>query len=241
MATKMWKMKLPTAVFVEPNTRHRVMLGLLLVVLFAPSTASAFFFDLFEPDRVEPDRVILYNALKKGDVGLSANGVGKINGPAVKGWLFNNTTEEKLVNVSLLLPIYLENSDQSAQNMIATRVYRLGATGRLPPKENDEGEYILLREKEHVPIVFIAYCADQEKSTPDISDSFTARSLPSEFWPIIIKIKQYRTQPENKGVDIFDGAQTAIWHFQEEPIRVTRRLLDIDSADVRIANEILRQ
>ena len=206
--------------------------GLLLVLFLFPLVVHAWLF------RDDPDRVVLHHAIMSGDVTLKARGDGKVNGPAVKGWLVNNTMEAKAVSVILVKPLYLRNSDRSAQNMIATRVYRLGATGRLPPKEDDDWKYILLGEREHVPIEFIAYCADQGKSTPDASDSFRAGLyLPYKFERIVRKINRYRA--ENEDVDVFDGAQIAIWHDQDVPVRAMRRL-EIDDSDIQIANEVLR-
>ena len=181
------------------------------------------------------NRVVLFNAIASNEITLKANGTDQVNGPAVKGWLVNNTEEAKRVSVNLAELLYLKNSDGGAQNMIATRVYRRGATGEFY-REKDGWKHLFLRAGEHVPVLFIAYCADQDKATPDTSDSFTLARMPNKFTRIGESLKRYRDN--NQGDNIYDGAQEAIWRAQGVPVRDMIRL-DVDEDDRRIANEIL--
>lgn len=186
----------------------------------------------------EPNRVILHDEIKSGNIALDVNGTGEINGPIIKGYLINKTAQAKKINVTLVKPLYLLNSDRSAQNMVATRVYRYdAANGKRFRYIDDDIEYIKLRENEHLPIVFIAYCADFDKDAPDAFDSFTIGTLPSGFSQITDNIKQFRA--DNEDADVIDGAQIALWKSQGIGISSMRQVLDISKNDRDIARRLL--
>ena len=123
------------------------------------------------PDASQPFRT-LNAVLADGDVSLtSIRGNGNSSGIALTANLLNTTNDTLRLRTRLVPSIYLRTATQSAQNMLATRVY--GADGRYLIV--DQVAVIEVPPGTTMPIVLNAYCVDFEKDNPTAADSFHSR------------------------------------------------------------------
>ena len=166
------------------------------------------------------------------DATLEANGNGSSSGTAIYGTITNVTSAEIRINVIINNGIYFENSGEG-QNMIAAQIY-LSDLSYFSDKNN---YYIILKPNSITSVVFIAYCANFERSNPTEAEKFTAASTPSNIRDISAKISRYMA-------DNFDDAETvavqlALWRSQGKSRSEIAKVFNFDDSDWNLSTVIM--
>jgi hypothetical protein len=174
----------------------------------------------------------LGEALTNGDITLTANGNGGSSGPAVNGYLRNNTRIEIRINVILSEGIYLRNSGDG-QNMVAIQVL-LGDGGYF---SDGKRNFISLPARESSLIVFSAYCADFGLDNPSASQTFSRASMPAGIQSIVSKISRYTVA--NFGSDNTGAVQLALWRSQGQTRSKIAQKFSFTDADWELATKIM--
>jgi len=146
----------------------------------------------------------LNDAIRNGQVRLTANGNGSSSGMAVNGYLRNLTTVEIRININIDFGIYLANSGQG-QNMLGTQVYLKGG------KYSSDGvrDFIVLQPSINMEVSFLAFCVDLERDNPSLSETFSVGGVPDEITAIAAKINRF--EREHPDEDVVTAGQLALW------------------------------
>ncbi len=176
----------------------------------------------------------LVKVLNAGDVEiLSLTGNGGSSGPVLEGYLLNQSSISRNLDVRLGTPLYFENKG-AGQNMIATQIYERD----LSYMSDGENSFISLKSNERLSIMLIAYCVDFYKENPSGDDSFVITGLPSDLIAIAKKISAY--EGANPSKDVTLSAQLALWKVQGISLKEIRERFPFDSADQMEMHAILR-
>ncbi len=173
----------------------------------------------------------LNSALAAGDVVLgSVHGNGSSSGTALDATLQNTTGATLRLSTRLVPALYLLSGTESAQNMLATRVYESGGRFRMV-----DGESVIdLPPGETIPIAFNAYCVDFEKDNPSAEDSFTLAEMPSWLAPLASGIVSYEESLDYDATAM-RRAQVALWLAQGEDPQAVRNTFRVSDADMEAA------
>jgi hypothetical protein len=175
----------------------------------------------------------LGEAIRSGDITLTANGNGGSSGSVVVGTLRNNTRNEIRINVILNGGLYLRNSG-SGQNMLATQIFHSDGTYY---SESNNSKFIVISGRSNSQIIITAYCANFERDNPGSNESFSINSMPSEIQTISSKISRYEADHFDENLTI--PIQLALWRVQNnERTAIARKFLFTDS-DWEIATRIM--
>ena len=190
--------------------------------------------DTQESQAASPSFPTLNSALAAGDVVLgSVHGNGSSSGTALDATLRNTTGAPLQLSTRLLPPIYLLSGTESAQNMLATRVYESGGRFRMV-----NGEPVIdIPPGETLYIVFNAYCVDFEKDNPSAEDSFTLAEMPSWLAPIANGVVSYEGSLEYDATAM-RRAQVALWLAQGEDPQAVRNTFRVSDADMEAAADL---
>ena len=176
----------------------------------------------------------LSSAIAAGDVVLgSIHGNGSSSGTALDATLQNTTSATLRLSTRLVLPLYLLSGTESAQNMLATRVYESGGRFRIVDQES----VIDLPPGETIPIAFNAYCVDFEKDNPTAEDLFTLAEMPSWLAPLASGVVSYEESLEYDATAM-RRAQVALWLAQGEDPQAVRNTFRVSDADMEAAADL---
>ena len=170
--------------------------------------------------------------LEKKEVTLKANGNGSSSGTAVYGVITNTTSAEIRVNVIINNGIYLANSG-AGQNMVATQVLLSG----LSYYHDKNNYYIILKSNSATSVVFIAYCADFDRSNPAAAESFAMAATPQDIMEISARISRYMA--DNFGDDETVAVQLALWRSRGKNRSEIAKVFSFDDDDWNLSSKIM--
>ena len=175
----------------------------------------------------------LNDALAAGDVVLDRiQGNGSSSGMALTASLRNTTNVIQQLSVRLSPALYLRPATSSAQNMLATEIYRASGEYFLI----DEKPVIKIQPRETTSVMFNGYCVNFEKDNPSEADSFTIAQMPSWLVPIASRITSYeRSQGRQDDESVVLRAQVALWLAQGHNPEEIRSKFNASDADFTAA------
>jgi hypothetical protein len=177
------------------------MRNLVVLVIFAFGTINGLFAQRTSVQDLD-------NALRAGQVSLTANGNGGSSGGAVDGFLRNRTSNELWINIYIDQGVYLVNSG-SGQNMVGTQIYLGGGMYSF----DGSREFIILPPQTNTEVEFVAFCANLERDNPSSGENFSIGSMPSEITTMAAKINRYMRE-HSDDEDAIIVAQVALWRAQ---------------------------
>lgn len=165
---------------------------------------------------------------------IGVRGDGSSSGHVLHGTLRNNTSRAIRVRVRLADPMYFENGNSAAQNMVATEVYERD----LSYYPGNGNPFIEVRARDALPVTFNAYCVDFRKDNPSSGDRLSRRPIPKQYSDIFSRILAY--ERDNPDADTMVPAQIALWLARQETVASIATNFDFTPEQLTIARQILR-
>jgi len=205
------------------NERRRLCLCLLLtasILILGVSIASALSFSA-----IDFPSVLAVEDIRLVDI----RSTGGSSGAVLRGTISQNTGSVLRVPVSFADALYLENLDESRQNMLATMIlYDDGSY-----YYDDEGSFIEVESGSLTDVLLVGYCANFERDNPEPGDSFVVTEMPGELQTVTDNLLRYQAMHRNE--DFVVAAQVAVWLAQGKQLEDIQQVFPFTEDDEALA------